>query len=132
MRKIRIYVAGPLTSSGEPEVNVKNAINYADEIMKAGGYPFVPHLSLYWHRMNGAEHTYDTWMDYDYAWIDVCDAMMVVPGQSHGVDLEIAYCEEHGILIFLDLTTCLAWIRQGGSKSVMRRLNVQLGGEDAE
>jgi hypothetical protein len=94
---LRVYVAGPLTSSGGENENVRNALHVADAIMRNGHAPFVPHLSWFWHFFNRAEHTYETWMLYDFVYLLACDLMVVLPGPSTGVEMEIQFANENNI-----------------------------------
>ncbi len=94
---MRVYVAGPYTK-GDVVVNVRKAIECADSLVRMGHEPFIPHLSHLWHTISPHEYTY--WMDRDLAWLDVCDALVRIPGDSAGADKEMAYAHEHGIPVY--------------------------------
>jgi len=89
--KVYVYVAGPY-SIGDKNENVKKAITAADELSKIGFVPFVPHLTHYWDAI--LPHEYKFWMDYDSQWLKKCDALLRLPGESKGADLEVQICKE--------------------------------------
>lgn len=100
----RIYVAGPITI-GDQFVNVRNAVLAAEKLRAAGWAPFVPHLSAHWHMI--APVSYEDWLTYDFAWIDVCDAVIRLQGESRGADREVAYAQSIGKPVFFHLQDAL-------------------------
>ena len=87
--KVRyIYVAGPI-SKGDQIRNCSEAIKVGDHLLKLGLVPFIPHLSIAWHMITPVE--YEDFMKWDFAWIDKCDALLRLPGESHGADREVDY-----------------------------------------
>jgi len=86
MRSKRIYVAGPYTK-GDVVLNVRAVILAADELALAGYIPFVPHLSFFWHLIR--PHNLRFWLEYDMKWLEVCDCLIRLPGESVGADLEV-------------------------------------------
>lgn len=98
-KTIRIYIAGPLFSSGRSTENLHNALRAATLIRDAEMWPFVPHLF----------HTWDTvfpnndihyWLDMDRVWLRQCQGMLRLPGPSKGAALEEEWCAEFSIPIF--------------------------------
>ncbi|MFH1131680.1 MAG: DUF4406 domain-containing protein [Pseudomonadota bacterium] len=81
----RIYLAGPYTK-GDVAVNVANAIRVADHLLMRGYYLFVPHLTHFWHLI--CSRPYDCWLRYDLVWLEQCDAMVRIMGDSNGADKE--------------------------------------------
>jgi Domain of unknown function (DUF4406) len=105
---MRIYVAGPI-SLGNMADNARVAIQAADELMKAGHSPFVPHLSVFWQIVSG--HEYERWLNYDFEWIRVCEALVRLPGESKGSDREVEFARFLGIPVFFGLDAFFAGIR---------------------
>ena len=103
---IRVYVAGPY-SGGEPEMNVRVAVLAGDELLNAGLVPFVPHLCHFWHYL--CPRTYEEWMAYDLAWLEVCDCLLRLPGESSGADAEVAEMERLGKPVFHLIADVLEW-----------------------
>jgi hypothetical protein len=69
-------------------VNVAAAIKAADELFDAGFIPFVPHLTHFWHLI--CPRPYADWLDLDLLWLEQCDALLRLPGDSAGADGEVA------------------------------------------
>ena len=97
---MRIYVAGPIEKGHQFE-NVAKAIHIADELFLLGCVPFIPHLNCFWDMLH--PHVRSTWLRYDRAWIDVCDALYRIEGDSAGSDEEVEYALKIGIPVFYSL-----------------------------
>lgn len=113
MSKIHVYVSGPI-SKGDMFVNVRNAILVAEELRRAGLVPYVPHLSFSWQMLAPVE--YEAWMELDFAWVERCDAVLRLPGESSGADREVAHANRLGIPVFCDVASLLQGfeIEEGG------------------
>ena len=83
-----VYIAGPYTR-GDPVTNTGDAIRMADILVSVGYIPFIPHLSLLWHLLR--PHALDFWYEYDLAWLDKCDCLLRLSGESPGADKEVEY-----------------------------------------
>ena len=81
-----IYVAGPYTN-GDPVLNVRKAIEAAEQLRELGYVPFIPHLTHLWHLIS--PHEYEYWIEYDKEWLEKCDALLRLPGISKGADDEV-------------------------------------------
>lgn len=100
-----VYVAGPLTC-GDLMGNVRRAIEAADILRRRGYAPFCPHLNVLAEVVCPAP--YEAWMDLDFAWLEKCDALVRLPGESPGADREVTFAEEHGIPVFRGVHSFLA------------------------
>lgn len=70
----------------------------AHSLLTNGFFPFVPHL---YHFMNIMKHVeYELWLQLDFAYIEVCEAVLRLSGDSEGADREEAYAKSLGIPIF--------------------------------
>lgn len=98
----RIYVAGPITK-GNQFVNVRNGMEVWAQLLRLGFAPFCPHLSALFEIAGLVELDLDQWLEYDFAWIDVCDALLRMPGESTGADREVEYARKRGIPVFYSL-----------------------------
>lgn len=96
----RIYVAGPYTL-GDVAVNVANAIDAGNRLMNIGYVPFIPHLCHFWHYRHA--RPYDEWMTWCLEWVERCEGLLRLPGESKGADREVAHAMKHGIPVFTDL-----------------------------
>ena len=110
----RVYVSGPITL-GNLEENIRRAIDAADQILRAGFFPFVPHLDCYWHARHPHEH--EEWLALDMAWLPVCDALIRLPGPSAGADIEVQFAAEHGIPVYSSVEDLIADL--GPAKSAL-------------
>ncbi len=94
---MRVYVAGPYTK-GDVAANVRAAVNAAQELLDAGHIPFVPHLSHFWHLVH--PNPYERWITFDLAWLEVCDALVRLPGESAGADQEERHAAKWGLPVY--------------------------------
>ena len=83
---MKVFVSGPYTL-GNKEKNVRQAILTGEEIIKLGHTPFIPHLCHFWDKQS--HHEYQYWIDYDLDWLESCDALLRIPGDSIGADNEV-------------------------------------------
>ena len=101
---MRIYIAGPLTL-GDRSTNVHRGIEAGIKMIKDGMVPFIPHLNDQFFTVDAETEKWSTrdWLDkYDLPWLEVCDALYRLDGESEGADLEVRYAEEHDIPIFYE------------------------------
>lgn len=101
MSALRVYVSGPLTSSGSFNGNTRRAIDVAERLRRGGLVPFVPHLFGTWELLYPGT-TYDQWMALDLAWLDACDVLVRLSGESRGADIEVKHALAHGIPVFYE------------------------------
>ena len=92
----RVYVAGPY-SGGDPATNTRKAIDAADALLKRGYAPYIPHLNHFWHFVH--PHSYETWIDLDLAYLKRCEAVLRLPGESPGADLEVSTAQGRGMFV---------------------------------
>ena len=64
---IRVYVAGPIGANDEGRAaRVQAAVDAGLELLRAGLYPFVPHLWAASTPHADAVQDYESWMRYDF------------------------------------------------------------------
>ena len=100
-----VYIAGPYTG-GDSVVNVRAAVEAGQAVLAAGFIPFVPHLYHLWHTIKPGN--YEQWMRLDFAWLERCDVLIRLPGNSPGADREVARAKELGIPVYYGLDAFLA------------------------
>lgn len=114
---MRIYVAGPLTGSGDLTQNVRRACFVGSAILDAGHVPFVPHTNVMWH--GHYPRPEEEWLQWDFQWLDACDALVRLPGASPGSDREVKRAHANGQPVYIlqdldgDLTEWLAVLVEG-------------------
>lgn len=94
---MKVYIAGPYTK-GDVAVNVRNAIEAGVQLIDAGHAPFIPHLSHFIHLQ--APRPWQTWMAYDCLFLTACDALVRLPGESVGADIEVDVARRQGIPVY--------------------------------
>ncbi len=129
MSRKRIYVAGPLTKGGLAE-NVNRATAAFVALAKAGFAPMCPHWSVYskscgeWTEnsvkcigtaLGNDQMSHADWMGVDLPWVAVSDAVLRLPGESAGADLETAHAAEHGVPVLHSVEAVVAWFAAKGA-----------------
>lgn len=82
----KIFISGPYTK-GDIAVNVKNAMDVANQLIESFYAPYCPHLTHFLHMNN--PQPYEKWLELDSMFLLVCDAVLRIPGESNGADLEV-------------------------------------------
>jgi hypothetical protein len=106
-KSYRVYIGGPMTSSGSFTGNVRDGIDAANQVLNAGHIPFLPHMTMVWELVY--RRAYSDWMAWDLAWLAQCEAMIRLPGESAGAEIEVTFCHQHGIPVFYSVEAFLAW-----------------------
>lgn len=106
----RVYIAGPYTK-GDVAENVNRAIRAANLLMDAGAYPYVPHLSHFWHLVY--QRPYEDWLALDMAYLECAAAVFRIAGESHGADKEVEWAEAHGVPVFTEMWRVDEWLKIG-------------------
>ncbi len=94
---IKIYIASAYTL-GDVAVNVKNQLDVADKLMNAGFAPFTPLYSHFQHMAHPRPYT--DWIKLDLEWINSCDGLIRILGESTGADGEVDHAQKLGIPVF--------------------------------
>lgn len=93
--QLLVYVAGPYTH-GEWGTNIRNAIEEAQILLEEGHVPFIPHtMTGLW----SIQYQND-WLEFDFCWLEECDAMVRIEGFSEGSDQEEEFAEENDIPVY--------------------------------
>lgn len=105
-KKKLIYIAGPLTSSGYTELNVRRAVLAADSLSRYTNslQGFVPHLSIFWNMILPERKTYKYWLEYDFNILLRCDALLRLDGESKGADKEVEFAKINNIPVYFSIT----------------------------
>jgi hypothetical protein len=95
-----VYVAGPYSS--DPVTNTRRAVEIAEQILKAGFLPIVPHLSIVWDLIS--PHDPNFWYQYDLDIMHACaDVVFRFPGESRGADIEVNAAHIEGIPVVVSV-----------------------------
>lgn len=104
--KKRIYVAGAYSADNVLDVlnNIRKGQRIAVEVLLAGFAPFCPWLDHQFQFMlrDNETLTVQNYYDYSMAWLEVSDAVLLVPGweTSKGTRQEIKRADELCIPVF--------------------------------
>jgi len=103
----RVYIAGAYSADNVLDVlhNIRKGIEMSSHILRLGFAPFCPWLDYHFVLMDSAELlTVENFYDYSLAWLEVSDAMLVLPGHenSKGTLAEIEFAEDKNIPVFYD------------------------------
>jgi len=96
-RQLRIYCAGPM-ARGVFADNMRMAMDAAHELIEKGHHPYVPHLCWYLELVH--RKPAELWLGLDKIWLLQCEALVRLPGESIGADLEVGWAREHGLRVF--------------------------------
>lgn len=96
-RRLRVYVAGPITS--DPMRGVFRGIEAGRRLFQDGLAPFMPHADAFWFLGEGHWAAY---MTYDLEFVAVCEAVYRLSGASKGADKEVAVAQELGKPVFYE------------------------------
>ena len=97
----KVYIAGPMYSSGNMDDNIRMALDAATSLRRAGFLPFIPHLYFFWNLISPKSRAY--WMSLDLDWVNDCDYVLRLPGQSSGAGDEVEFAMNHGIEVYEDI-----------------------------
>ena len=96
--QLRVYIAGPYTA-GAWEYNIRRVVYAADQLVSAGHLPFIPHtMTTLWALITPKPK--DKWLEFDLQWLDACDCLIRIEGESPGGDTEVEYAISNGIDVF--------------------------------
>lgn len=101
-RRTRVYVAGPMTGSGNPYANIYRGLDVAVTLLDRGYAPYVPHLTCILEMTQG-QRSRETWLGLDKAFLLTCDALVRLDGVSPGADDEVRWATEAGIPVYYSL-----------------------------
>lgn len=123
MNRPLIYIAGPI-SKGDLAENINRATDAFFELLAAGFAPICPHWSCFaggvkrsvWGTYYAIAETlpngsdYQEWLQVDLALIERCDAIVRIPDDSPGADLEVEHAESLGLPVFESIAEAVAWL----------------------
>lgn len=99
-KKIKVYIASPYTK-GDMASNVREQILTGHKLMKLGFCPFIPELYHFVHIVCPIE--YDEVLDMCLRWVECCDCVLRLPGESKGADMEVTYALKLGLKVYYSI-----------------------------
>ena len=98
---MKIYIASPYLN-GDKEENVMRQINAWHALVVNGYTPYAPLLGHYIDK----HYPFDCkwWLEFDLKWLEVCDAVLRLDGESNGADKEVEHAKKLGIPVYYSLS----------------------------
>lgn len=118
-----VYIAGPI-SKGDLAHNINQATDAFAKLARAGLAPLCPQWSAYSGEAKlsatggsvyavasavGCGLSHADWLAVDLAFVARSDAVLRLPGESVGADMETALARERGIPVFDSVADVIAW-----------------------
>lgn len=94
----RVYLSGPITK-GNRTTNFAMSCEAHRLLLDDGHAVLNPMLSMM--HPDAANITWDQWIVSDLKFVEVCDMVVRLPGESKGADTEVLHAEKHGVSIVL-------------------------------
>jgi len=135
-RRPRVYIAGPI-SSGNLVDNVDQATEAFQDLAAIGAAAWCPQWSVYsgggrdgdgkvgrdgnrdaghpyyaYAKASGCGLSHREWLETDLAWVEVADAVLRLPGESKGADMEVEHAWAHRIPVMYDVGEVDLWMKQ--------------------
>lgn len=108
MERLKVYISGPITS-GNRNHNFAQAADAHKALMLCGFAPLNPMSTMTLPFAWDADVPHSLWLDCDFPWVAVADAVLRLPGFSVGADAELAYAQKYGVPIFHSLDQLIAY-----------------------
>ena len=102
---MRVYIAAPYTK-GDRSENMRRAMKAMDTLIAAGHEPFLPILTHFQDLCH--PRPWKDWMRIDLAWLPYAEAVVRLPGESTGADVETASARSRGRPVFDGVEAFLA------------------------
>lgn len=94
---MKVYIASPYTL-GDKQENVKLQLDIFDSLMSKGFTPFAPLWGHFQHSYS--PRSYEDWIRWDLKWLEICDYVLRLGGESKGADIEVSRAKELNIPVF--------------------------------
>lgn len=110
-----IFVAGPMSTSGEPGPNMHAAASAAALLLKNGFQPLIPHVTWILHAIR-PDVPLELWWKWDRCWITKCDGVLRLDGNSVGADNECDWALQCGVPVFTGMVPLLEYFSERESE----------------
>lgn len=114
-RKLRVYIAGPMTGGTGHSFNMKKineAIQAYFTLITLGYVPHCPHLTVFCEFMQPDRISYEQWLTLDRNYIEDSDVVLRIEGISPGSDRECDYAKSRGIPVVYGLGNFLVQYKE--------------------
>jgi hypothetical protein len=104
----KVYIASPY-SKGDKQMNVSLALEAAQSLISAGFAPFFPLWMHYLTTPPGRAKCFEL----DNIWLDFCDYVLRLPGESKGTDDEVERALLNGKSVFGSIDALVEYDKYG-------------------
>jgi hypothetical protein len=130
VRNVLVYIAGPI-SRGDLRANVRQACEAGIRLIKAGVPVHVPHLTCFMGQVyegSGAipevlprGTVIDDWYGMSLVEVRRCDAVLRLPGESRGADMEVEEMVSLGRPVFTSIEDVVEWASEAEVETASAR-----------
>jgi hypothetical protein len=86
--------------------SIREAIITANKLVELGYAPFCPQLTVLAELIHPVP--YESWLGSDFEWVEVCDVLLRLPGESKGADREVEHAKSKSIPVAYSIEEVLA------------------------
>jgi nucleoside 2-deoxyribosyltransferase len=108
VKPLKVYIAGPMFSSGDIDDNIREAIDVAYKVRMAGALPIVPHLFFFWDLMRPQSREF--WLEMDEHFVRDADVLFRLSGISSGANDEVGWAHDEAIPVIYKLRELFDYI----------------------
>lgn len=131
-RRKMIYIAAPI-SRGDLCHNINQATRAFEELARAGLAPLCPQWSCFsggalvaptsgqvyaLASAAGCGLSHREWIEIDLVFVERSDAVLRLPGESVGADMEVAHAHKIGCPVFEDVRDVIRWAKESEAVAV--------------
>lgn len=109
---IKVFIAAPMYTSGTMGGNLRKVLTAARHLIAEGFLPFIPHLYFFWDLMDPQPRDY--WLLLDGLWVEECDCVYRMNGESKGADAEVIRATRESMPVFYELGDVIAYYKHKG------------------
>ena len=108
MNRPKVYISGPITK-GNRNWNYYQACEVERKLMLAGFAPLNPMRSMALPFAWQDDMPHDLWIEVDLPWVECSNAVLRLPGESKGADIECNHARDFGVPVFYELKDLEEW-----------------------
>lgn len=99
---IKVFIAGPYTK-GDRDENLNKMIDTTNELINHGFNPLPLNLCYHLVEYKHKRENYVDWIEITSQWVEKCDCLLRLTGQSSGADGEVDLAKKLNIPVFMIL-----------------------------
>lgn len=102
--RLKVFLSSPYSHPlpDGREANMLKSFAAARVLFEHGHEPFIP-LLFHVYEVVHPHRTWEQWIETCKTWLQHCDAVVRLPGESRGADLEVEYAQQLGIPVYFGM-----------------------------